>query len=590
MRSFLKIVFGSCLGSILAILFLFIIILTIGLISSSGKNSIQKNAVLLLDFDGLLPEKTNNVSQSSQFNFSPQSAIGSYDLVKLIKKAATDDKISQIVIKSESSSMGFVTMRHLADALDSLRETTDKTVYAFGDFFTQSGYILASEADSIFLNPQGRVDLRGFGVMQSFSKDFLEKLGIKMNVFYAGEYKSAAEAYYRNDMSEKAKTQTREYLNSLHQSFVDIICENRGLEKSEVNQGINNYSYSYGETALESGIVDGLLQWFQFEDRLRKNMGLESGTPINYISIKDYRKKTSLLDDKKIENDKIAVIYAEGEIHYNNEDNGLISEKLYHEVFDEVRSNDDIKAVVVRINSPGGSSFTSETILQELNQIKAEGKPVIASFGNYAASGGYYIACQADEILAEPNTLTGSIGAFSVFPDASKMFEDKLGVHFDTVKTSKFASAFVPAMGMTQAEKDFIDHSNKRIYQTFISHVAKGRNMEYEDVEKVAQGRIWTGPKAVELNLVDRIGNLDEAIAVAAEKAGLESYSTKEYPSIQTPPWAEFIEGLSGGNVSILSELKDNPLSAEIITLKKRLKFYTENKTPLVLLPIKVSY
>ena len=170
------------------------------------------------------------------------------------------------------------------------------------------------------------------------------------------------------------------------------------------------------------------------------------------------------------------------------------------------------------------------------------------------------------------------------------MFEDKLGVHFDTVKTSKFASAFIPSMEMTQDEKDFIDHNNKRIYQSFVGHVAKGRNMEYEEVEKIAQGRIWTGPKALELNLVDKIGNLEDAIAVAAEKAGLESYSTKEYPFIETPPWADFIEGLSGGNASILSELKNNPLSAEIISLKKRLKFYTENKTPMVLLPIKVSY
>ena len=589
MRSFLKMVFSSCLGSILAIFFLFIIILTIGAISASGKNKIQENAVLLLDFNGLLPEKTNNVSQNNQFSFNPQSTIGSYDLVKLIKKAATDDRISQVVIKAESSSMGFVTMRHLADALDSLRETSSKPVYAYGDFFTQSGYVLASEADSIFMNPMGGVDLRGFGVMQSFSKDFLEKLGVKMNVFYAGEFKSGAEAYFRNDMSENSKTQTREYLRSLHNSFVDIICENRNLEKSDLNSGINDYAYSNGPVALESNIVDGLLQWFEFEDLLRSNMGIGSGEAINYIKAQEYNKKVNLDSSTEEDEEQIAVIYAEGEIRYNQEENGLISEKIYHDIFDKVREDDNIKAVVVRINSPGGSSFTSETILQELNQIQAEGKPVIASFGNYAASGGYYIACQADAIIAEENTLTGSIGAYSVFPDASNLFEEKLGVHFDTVKTARYASAFVPTMAMTQHEKDFIDKNNKMIYNTFLGHVAKGRGMTFEEVEEVAKGRVWTGPKAVELNLVDEIGNLNDAIEIAAKKANLESYGIKEYPSIESPPWAELVNSFSG-EVSILNQIKENPLAAELVALKNRLKFFTENKAPLVLLPVQVKF
>ena len=589
MRSFLKLVFSSCLGSILAIFFLFIIILTIGLISSSGKNNIQDNAVLLLDFDGLMPEKTNNVSQDNQFSFNPKNALGSYDIVKLIKHAADDDRISQIVIKSETSSMGFVTMRHLADALDTLRENSDKPVYAYGNFYTQSGYILASEADSVYLNPQGGVDLRGFGVMQSFAREFLDKLGIKMNVFYAGEFKSGAEKYFRDNMSDNSKAQTREYLKSLHHSFVDIICENRGLERSIVNNGINEYTFSNAVASKEMGVVDELMQWFQFEDKLRKNMGMEAGSKINYINIVDYRKKTSLREKKKSVKDKIAVVYAEGEIRFNNDENGLISEKPYHKIFDKIRKDDNIKAVVLRVNSPGGSSFTSEAILQELNQIKAEGKPIIASFGNYAASGGYYIACQADTIIAEANTLTGSIGAFSVFPDASNLFEEKLGVHFDTVKTGKYSSAFVPTMSMTQHEKDFIDQNNTRIYNTFIGHVAKGRGMSFEEVEEVAKGRIWTGPKALELNLVDQIGDLNDAIEIAANKIGLEEYSIKEYPNIETPAWAEFLNSFSP-EASILQELNENPVSSEIMSLRERLKTYTEAKAPLVLMPIKLNF
>jgi len=589
MRSFLKLVFTSCLGSILAIFFLFIIILTIGLISSSGKNNIPKDAVLLLNFDGLLPERTNNVSQNNQFNFSPKNALGTYHIVELIKNAATDDRISQIVIKSENSQMGFVSMRHLAEALDYCRENCDKPIYAYGDFFTQSGYILASEADSVFLNPQGGIDLRGFGVMKSFNKELLDKLGIKMNVFYAGDFKSAAEAYYRNDMSENSKTQTRAYLSSLHNSFVDLILENRNIDKAVLSNGINEFKFSNADSPLSKGVVDGLMQWFEFEDKLRDNLGLKKGKKINYINLAEYDKKTKIKKKENKSKDKIAVVYAEGEIRYGEEIDGVINELTYHKIFDKIKSNEDIKAMVIRVNSPGGSSYTSEAILQEISDMQADGLPVIASFGNYAASGGYYIACQADTIVAEENTLTGSIGAFSVFPDVSNLMEEKLGIHFDTVKTGKFAASFSPTLALQDQEKDIIRNSNTRIYNTFIGRVAEGRNMSIEEVEKIAQGRVWIGMKAKELNLVDEIGNLEDAINIAAEKAGLETYSIREYPYIQTPPWVEFLEAFSQDNSTSLG-IQDNEIAKELLGLKSQLQFYTESKSPLVLMPFKILF
>jgi len=589
MRSFLKLVFTSCLGSILAIFFLFIIILTIGLISSSGKNNIPKDAVLLLNFDGLLPERTNNVSQNNQFNFSPKNALGTYHIVELIKNAATDDRISQIVIKSENSQMGFVSMRHLAEALDYCRENCDKPIYAYGDFFTQSGYILASEADSVFLNPQGGIDLRGFGVMKSFNKELLDKLGIKMNVFYAGDFKSAAEAYYRNDMSENSKTQTRAYLSSLHNSFVDLILENRNIDKAVLSNGINEFKFSNADSTLSKGVVDGLMQWFEFEDKLRDNLGLKKGKKINYINLAEYDKKTKIKKKENKSKDKIAVVYAEGEIRYGEEIDGVINELTYHKIFDKIKSNEDIKAMVIRVNSPGGSSYTSEAILQEISDMQADGLPVIASFGNYAASGGYYIACQADTIVAEENTLTGSIGAFSVFPDVSNLMEEKLGIHFDTVKTGKFAASFSPTLALQDQEKDIIRNSNTRIYNTFIGRVAEGRNMSIEEVEKIAQGRVWIGMKAKELNLVDEIGNLEDAINIAAEKAGLETYSIREYPYIQTPPWVEFLEAFSQDNSTSLG-IQDNEIAKELLGLKSQLQFYTESKSPLVLMPFKILF
>ncbi len=589
MRSFLKLVFTSCLGSILAIFFLLIIILTISLISTSGKKNIPKDAVLLLDFEGLMPEKTNNVSQNNQFNFNPKSAIGTFKIIELIKHAASDERISQIVINSENSQMGFVSMTHLAEALNYCRENSNKPIYAYGDFFTQSGYILASEADSIFLNPQGGIDLRGFGVMKSFSKDFLEKLGIKMNVFYAGEFKSAAEVYYRNDMSENSKKQTREYLNALHNSFVDIIAENRNIDKAVLSDGIDNYSFSNAQSSLQKGVVDELLHWFQLEDKIRKNLGLSDGKKINYIKLSEYDKKTNLSKNKKSAKDKIAVVFAEGEIRYGEETDGIINEKTYHKIFDKIKKNKDIKAMVLRVNSPGGSSFTSDAILEEIKSMQANGLPVIASFGNYAASGGYYIACSADTIVAEQNTLTGSIGAFSVFPDASVLMEDRLGIHFDTVKTGKFATSFSPTLKLGPNEKQIIENSNKRIYNTFINRVATGRGMTTEEVEQIAKGRVWIGTKAKELKLVDEIGNLQDAIDIAANKVGLEDYSLLEYPNIETSPWMEFVASLAENNSTEI-KFKDHQITQEILKLKSRLKFYSKNKSPLVLMPFKVVF
>ena len=589
MRSFLKLVFTSCLGSILAIFFLLIIILTIGLISSSGKKNIPDNAVLLLNFDGLLPERTNNVSQGNFFNFNAKSALGTFDIVELIKNAATDERISQIVIKSENSQMGFVSMKHLSEALDYCRENSNKPIYAYGDFFSQSGYILASEADSVFLNPQGGIDLRGFGVMQTFNKELLEKLGIKMNVFYAGDFKSAAEVYYRKDMSEKNKTQTREYLSSLHKSFVDLITENRNIERSAISQGINEYQFSNADSSLVSGVVDGLLHWFEFENKLRDNLGLGKGEKINYVKLDEYNKKTKIIKEEIKSEDKIAVVYAEGEIRYGQEVDGVINEISYHKIFDKIKRDENIKAMVIRVNSPGGSSYTSEAILQEIKDMQSNGLPVIASFGNYAASGGYYIACQADSIVAEENTLTGSIGAFSVFPDASGLMEDKLGIHFDTVKTGKFAASFSPNMALQEHEKEIIRNSNTRIYNTFLSRVAEGRGMSVDEVEEIAQGRVWIGKKAKELNLVDEIGNLEDAISIAADMANLESFTIKEYPYIETPAWIELMESFSGETSTDLG-LDDQGVTKELLSLKSKLKFYTENKSPLVLMPFKILY
>ncbi len=588
MGSFFKSVFSSCLGTILAFFFCFLVLMIIGTISGMGKNNIESNSVLLLDFQGLLPEKTNNVQSNSSFNFETPSAMGVFEMIDYIKHAATDDRISQIVLKPENSSMGFAKMIQLADALDTLREKCDKPIYAYGDFYTQSGYLLSSEADSVFLNPEGGIDFRGFGVSISFAKEFLEKIGVKMNVFYAGEFKSAAEVYYRNDMSENSKLQTREFLSALHDNYLDRITENRNLDHSILNHALDNYTFSNADSTLAYGAVDGLTQWFEFENILRRNMDLKKGKKINYITIDEYKKKTSLSRKGKGK-DRIAVVFAEGEIRYNQEGNGLISEMAYHKIFDKIRKDENVKAVVFRVSSPGGSSYTSEAILQEVRDIQASGIPVVASFGNYAASGGYYISCSADTIVSEANTITGSIGAFSVFPEANELFEEKLGIHIDTVKTAEYAVGFNPMLKLTEPERRFIDKSNKRIYNTFLNRVADGRGMTFEDVEKIAEGRVYTGERALELGLVDVIGNLDNAIEIAADMAGMEKYKIKEYPVISTPKWIEFLEAFSD-QASLSKIFQKFTISKELEKLKETVEMYKEHRVPMMLLPFELKF
>ncbi len=589
MRTFIKTVFGSCLGTILALLIIIFLLIIIGTLGSLNKDKIEDNAVLLLDFKGLLPELTDNVASGSPYSFENPDATSVYEVIDYIKHAASDSRISQIVLKPESASMGAVTMNLLADAIRELNNNTEKTIYSFGDFYTQSGYMIASESDSIFLNPEGGIDLKGFGVESMFVKEFLDKLGIKMHVFYDGEFKSGAEMFYRNDMSDNARLQLREFLDEIHDNFVSRLSENRSIPIEALNNHINNYDFSISENALKNNAIDGRLQWYEFEDKLRANLGLKKGKKINYVSFKEYKSKTTLDKKKSTSKNKIAVIFAEGEIRYDSEENGIISEKSFHTTFDRIRKDDKIKAIVLRVNSPGGSAYASEAILQEIKAFQKDSIPVIASFSNYAASGGYYISCSADAIIAEENTLTGSIGAFSVLPDASAFFNDKLGIHFDTVQTGAFANGFSVAMALSDKKKAYLQRSNNKVYNTFINRVAEGRNMPESEVRKVAEGRIWAGQKAKELNLVDEIGGIEMAIQLAAEKAGIEDYKIKNFPKIEKPQWQVFLEQLNA-NQAIAKLMTSDNLSEQISKELENFNHLSSQKSPMVLMPFKLKF
>jgi len=552
MKQFFKFLFASCLGTFLALGLLFFVLIAIGSVFSKKDTKVATKSVLLLELDNTIPEKTGNVDHGN-FNFEAEKSIGVHRIKDLIKKAEGDKNVKGIVYKAPmASGAGLVTNAILRDAIQEFRDSTDKFVYAYGDFYSNSSYLLASAADTIFSNPNGTVDINGYSAMIPFMKEGLDKLGVKMNVFYAGNFKSATEPFRRNDMSPANKLQTREYLTDYYNEFLEDVSQSRGTSPAKLKEVINELDFDNIDKCIENGIIDGKSYWYEFEDMIRAKLDINEGKEINYVSLSEYDSKKYI--KKPSSDNEIAVIYAEGEIQYNNENKGVVSEIKYHEIFDKLRRSKKTKAVVLRVNSPGGSAFSSDAIWKEMKELQAKGIPVVASFGNYAASGGYYIAASADKIVADPYTLTGSIGVFSMMPNMTELMNDKLGVRFDTVQTSPHSVGMTPFFDIDEEEATMMQKFTDDMYQKFLSRVADGRDMTIDEVHEVAQGRVWTGRKAVEIGLVDELGGIEEALKIAAELAELGSdYKVKEYPSIKKEVWEELISEMMKGQTAQIS-------------------------------------
>ena len=544
MKQFFKFLFASCLGTILAFGAMFFILFVVGSSLSTKDTSVGSDGVLLIELDGIIPEKTDNVEQDP-FDFEAKRAVGVHHIKELIEKAQSDSDIKGIVYKSAfSTSGGMVTHSTIREALQNFKDSTDKFVYSYADFYTNNSYLIASASDSIFINPNGMLDINGYGAMLPFFKEMLDNGGIKMNVFYAGNYKSATEPFRRTDMSPENREQTRAYLEDNFELYVDEVCKSRNIEREKLFKIINELEFENINIGIENGLIDGKMYWHEFEQLLRDKLGKSEGSKINYVDIEEYASKKYI--SKGSSSNRVAVVYAEGEVVYDSNERGVVSELKYHKIFDKLKKDKKLKAVVLRVNSPGGSAFSSDIIWKELNEIKAKGIPVIASFGDYAASGGYYIAAGADTIVAHPKTLTGSIGVFSMLPEVAELFNDKLGIQFDTVKTSPNALAISPFYALTDTEKNSLQKWTDALYGKFLGIVAEGRGMSVEDVNEVAQGRVWTGQRALEKGLVDVLGDLDDAVAIAVERAQLgDDYKVVEYPIIKKEPWEQLLEDLS---------------------------------------------
>lgn len=514
------------------------------------KVEVKDNSVLHVKLNFEIKERGVNspFGNIDPATFEPKPSVGLNDILKSLKNAANDDKIKGIYLDMQSVPAGMATVEEIRNALLEFKES-GKWIVSYSEIYSQKAYYLASVSDEIWLNPQGIVEWKGLGAQLMFMKGMFEKLEVEPQIIRYGKFKSAVEPLMLDKMSDANRHQTMTYISDLWNQILDGVSEGRGKSVEDLDALAQNATIQNGEDAKENGLVDELLFKDQVIENLRTRLELEEDDDkINFIGFGKYKDapkaKGDDEEDKKGKKEKIAVIYAVGGIEGGQGDDETIgSEKISKEIR-KAREDDKIKAIVLRVNSPGGSALASDVIWREV-VLAEEVKPVVVSMGDVAASGGYYIACAADTIVAEPNTITGSIGVFGVLMNAQKLFNNKLGISIDTVKSNKFADLGTPFRPLTEGERSIIQEGVNEIYFTFIEKVAEGRGMTTAEVDSIGQGRVWSGEDALEIGLVDVLGGVGDAIEIAANMAEVENYRVIEYPA-QKDPFEEFMNELSG--------------------------------------------
>lgn len=570
MRKFLKYALATCVGVIAGFLVILLIMFGIvGSLAALGEKevTVKEKSVLVVDLDQALQDRAsdNPFENFSPFNLTPGKQLGLNDILKSLTKAAKDDRIKGIYLKSSYAPIGMAHAQEIRKALIEFKES-GKFIIAHGNYYSQKGYYLASVSDKIYLTPTGSVDFKGLATYVQFIKGTLEKIGIKPEIIRHGKFKAAIEPLILDKMSDANREQNLTYIQSIWSEITKEIGESRNISVEELNKIADNLSIRDDKTAIEYKFIDQLKYKDEVINELKELSDIKTSKDLRTISIADYAKAPFKdKESKGLAKDKIAIIYAQGTVV---DEEGDIYSIGYDNIPDAIRKaakDSTVKAIVLRVNSGGGSALTSEIIWNEVNKAKAV-KPIIASMGNYAASGGYYILCNSDHIIAEPTTLTGSIGVFGVIMTGEKLLNNTLGLSFDHVKTNEhadFGGAAMPfplfgaiaSRPLTQQEKDIIQTGVEQIYDVFITHVAEGRKMTKEAVDEIGQGRIWSGTSALELGLVDELGGLRRAIEVAKEKAGIEDYRLVEYPK-QKDAMQEFIKNFSASAQTKMLELQ----------------------------------
>ena len=531
MKDFFKFTLATITGIILTSIVMFVIsiIVVFSMLSSTETETVvKKNSIMMLDLNGSLVERTSDNIFKELFD-KEDSAYGLDDILASIKKAKENDDIKGIYIQATSLNANFASLQEIRDALNDFKKS-GKFIVAYSDNYTQGMYYLSSVANKVLLNPKGAIEWRGLASQPLFLKGLLEKLGIEMQVFRVGTYKAAVERFSATEMSPANREQVTAYITSIWNEIITDVAASRKVSVDSLNNYANRMLMFYpAEQTVKSGMADTLIYKNDVRDYLKQLVKIDKDDNLAVLGLDEMiNVKKNTPKDKS--GNIIAVYYAFGEIDggsSSTDEDGIISNEVIKDLR-KLKEDKDVKAVVLRVNSPGGSAFGSEQIWEAVCQLKKE-KPVIVSMGDYAASGGYYISCAADTIVAEPTTLTGSIGIFGLIPNA-KGLTDKLGLSFDVVKTHKFADFGNIMRGMNTDEQTLLQMYINQGYDLFVSRCAEGRKMSKNEIEKIAEGRVWTGEAAKKIGLVDILGGIDKALEIAVKKAKVEGYTVVGYP------------------------------------------------------------
>lgn len=535
MKDFIK----SVLATMVGIFGFFIVmgVLTmmsiIGMVaSSSAAQNVEENSVFVLNLSGAISDQGTDNSLSL-FTGDDSQSTGLNNILSAIKKAKTNDDIKGIYIEAGALITNYATLQEIRNALADFRKS-GKWIVAYGDYYTQGAYYVASVANKVYINPKGIVDWHGIGVQTMFYKDFMAKFGVKCEVVKVGTFKSATETFTEEKMSDANRLQTQTFINGTWQNICTAVSKSRGISIDSLNSYADSYlALQSTEMLMKAKMVDGMMYSDKVKDAVKKMMKLEKDDDIAQLTLSDMLN----VKDEKVDGDKIAIYYASGDIVQDPKaatmfgNNDYIASRKVCKDLEDLMNDDDVKAVVVRINSGGGDAYASEQMWHQMSELRKV-KPVVVSMGDYAASGAYYMSAPASWIVAQPNTLTGSIGIFAVIPDFSGLVTTKLGVRFDEVKTNRHSTfGNLMARPFNAEETAMLQASVNRGYSLFRQRVADGRHLPIESVEKIAQGRVWLATDALNIKLVDQLGGIDDAVKKAAELAKLKEYYTSDYPA-----------------------------------------------------------
>lgn len=574
LRELLAVILGVFIATgIMFLVFMAFVSASAAAFGDDGKVVVKNNSVLELKLEKPIKDDYSVTDPiSDAFGGGASNVLEMHEIINAIENAKTDDNIKGISINTLFIKGGISQTQAIRDKLLEFKES-GKFVLAYADFYVQKNYYLSSVADSIFINPVGEVDFKGLASEILYLKDFEDKYGVKMEVIRHGKYKSAVEPFLTNKMSEANKEQMTSFLNSIWTELITDIAESRNKTTDELNAIADDLLARNPKLAIENNMIDGELFQDQYENKLKALVDIDLDDELNTITLEDYI-ATGKGRIKSTASDKIAIVYAQGEIRYGEGDENYIGQEKIIEALQKVRKDDKIKAIVLRVNSPGGSALASDLIWRELEITKKE-KPLVVSMGNLAASGGYYIACNADKILAEPTTITGSIGVFGMIPNVSEL-AGRMGINAEQVGTNKQSLGYSVFEPMSDDFHKVVKESIEDIYATFVNRVSNGRNMTFAQVDSIAQGRVWTGTEALENGLVDQLGSLEDAVEVAAELAEVTDYRITNYPRYKK----DFKDAFKP--FSLIKASKENLLKEELgdeyYTIYKNIKQFSELK------------